>query len=128
MQARKTSPHYFSSALSWLYRGFDAVATWVTQLSWWKFFLFAILTLTAGAILQEELFSGPGEEYVSRAERDAKRGSDAAILIDESGIRFHPRSRARSGAATPEAPVAPPDASELPVPPDPPAAPAPTTH
>ncbi|QOY95881.1 histidine kinase [Massilia sp. UMI-21] len=124
MQARNTSPHFFSSVLSWLYRGFDAVATWVTQLSWWKFFLFAILTLMAGAILQEELFSGPAEEEITRAERDARRGSDAAILIDESGIRFHPRSRARGGAATgPEAPAAPPEPSGLPDAPDAPDAP-----
>lgn len=116
MQARNTSPHLFSSVLSWLYRGFDAVATWVTQLSWWKFFLFAILTLMAGAILQEELFSGPAEEDVTRAERDARRGGDAAILIDESGIRFHPRNRPRNGA-TPQEPAAPPvpaDATDAP--------------
>jgi len=117
MQARNTSPHYFSSVLSLLYRGFDAVATWVTQLSWWKFFLFAILTLTAGAILQEELFSRPAEEE-SRAERSADRRGDAAILIDESGIHFNPRSRPRGGASTvpPDAPDAPdvPDAAEAP--------------
>lgn len=130
MQARNTNPHYLSSVLSWLYRCFDAVATWVTQLSWWKFFLFAILTLTAGAILQEELFSGPAEEYVARAERDARRGGDAAILIDESGIRFHPRNRPRSAAAVPEAPV-PPEPGELPAAPavpSPPPAPAPGGH
>jgi len=124
MQARNTSPHYLSSILSWLYRGFDAVATWVTQLSWWKFFLFAILTLTAGAILQEELFSVPIEEDVARTERDARRGSDAAILIDESGIRFHPRNRPRNGVpATPEPPVAPPDAAGAPDAPEAPSAP-----
>ncbi len=125
MQARNTSPHYFSSVLSWLYRAFDAVATWVTQLSWWKFFLFAILTLMAGAILQEELFSGPAEEDVTRAEREAGRRSDAAILIDESGIRFHPRNRPKNGSATaptePSAPPVPPEAPEAP------AAPAPAT-
>jgi hypothetical protein len=127
MQARNTNPHYFSSVLSWLYRGFDAVATWVTQLSWWKFFLFAILTLTAGAILQEELFSGPAEEYVSRAERE-RRGGDAAILIDESGIRFHPRNRPRNATTPPEPPVPPdvegaPDAPEAPSVPSAPSAP-----
>jgi hypothetical protein len=131
MQARNTSPHYFSSILSWLYRGFDAVATWVTQLSWWKFFLFAILTLTAGGILQEELFSGPAEETVVRAKRDADKRGEAAILIDESGIRFNPRTRPRSGAATvPPAPGAPPDAPEAPPAPEPPAVagqPAPAT-
>ncbi|VXB16890.1 sensor histidine kinase [Massilia sp. 9I] len=121
MQARNTSPHYFSSVLSWLYRAFDAVATWVTQLSWWKFFLFAILTLMAGAILQEELFSGPAEEDVTRAEREAGRRSDAAILIDESGIRFHPRNRPKNGSGSATAPTEP---SAPPVPPEAPEAPA----
>jgi len=108
--------------LSWLYRAFDAVATWVTQLSWWKFLLFACLTLTAAGILQEELFNGPAQEEIARAERDAGRRSDASILIDESGIRFNPRTRARSGAAEPAEPAAPAE----PVPPaDPDAPPAP---
>ena len=108
--------------LSWLYRAFDAVATWVTQLSWWKFLLFACLTLTAAGILQEELFNGPAQEEIARAERDAGRRSDASILIDESGIRFNPRTRARSGAADPAEPAAPAE----PVPPaDPDAPPAP---
>ena len=125
MQARNTSQNHLSSVLSWLYRGFDAVATWVTQLSWWKFFLFAILTLTAGAILQEELFSRPAEEE-ARAERGQDRRSDAAILIDESGIHFNPRSRPRSGASTvpPEAPDAP-EAPEAPSAPETPAVPVP---
>ncbi|MGI4716760.1 MAG: sensor histidine kinase [Janthinobacterium lividum] len=136
MQARNTTQHYFSSVLSLLYRGFDAVATWVTQLSWWKFFLFAILTLTAGAILQEELFSRPAEEE-ARTERGQDRRSDAAILIDESGIHFNPRSRPRGGASTvppeppapgeaPEAPSAPsaPDAPDAPDAPPVPSAPA----
>ena len=143
MQARNTSQNHFSSVLSWLYRCFDAVATWVTQLSWWKFFLFAILTLTAGAILQEELFSRPAEEE-ARAERSQDKRSDAAILIDESGIHFNPRSRPKSGASSvppdaPEAPadptVGPPDAPSAPdAPADPavgppatPAVPAPAT-
>ena len=45
------------TAGAWLHRGFDATATWVTQLSWWKFLVFAVLTLIAGSILQDELFS-----------------------------------------------------------------------
>jgi hypothetical protein len=45
------------TAGSLLHRGFDATATWVTQLSWWKFLVFAALMLIAGSILQDELFS-----------------------------------------------------------------------
>ncbi|UVW30008.1 sensor histidine kinase [Massilia sp. H6] len=110
MQDRNTSQHYFSSILSWIFRGFDAVATWVTQLSWWKFFLFALLTLAAGAILQEELFSGPVLEEQARAERESNRRGSAAIMIDESGIRFNPRTRPRGAGGSVPPPPAPPEA------------------
>ncbi|QNA88483.1 histidine kinase [Massilia sp. Dwa41.01b] len=107
MQARSSVHHPFSGILSWLYRAFDAVATWVTQLSWWKFFLFAALLLIAGAILQEELFSD-GEAEIAAAERAARR-EQASILIDDSGIHFNPRNKPRAGApeTTPTPPVPP---------------------
>lgn len=132
MQARDTTQQYLTGILSWLYRAFDAVATWVTQLSWWKFLLFAGLTLTAAAILQEELFNGPAEEEIARSERDAGRRSEASILIDESGIRFNPRNRARGSAAgeaavpaEPADPVEPADPADPEAPARPPAPPAP---
>jgi hypothetical protein len=125
MQARSSTQQYLTGILSRLYRAFDAVATWVTQLSWWKFLLFACLTLTAAGILQEELFNGPAQEEIARAEREAGRRSEASILIDESGIRFNPRTRTRSGAAEPAeaaepvepVPPADPDTPEAPRPP-----------
>jgi hypothetical protein len=110
MQARSTTNHYFSGILSSLVRAFDAVATWVTQLSWWKFFLFAALTLIAGAILQEELFSG-GEVDTAAAERAARK-DQVSIVIDDSGIRFNPRNKPKPGA--PEAPPLPPAAPAAP--------------
>jgi hypothetical protein len=104
MEARRSTQHYLSSTFSGLYRAFDAVATWVSQLSWWKFFLFAALTLIAGTILQEELFSGPSEAEVARAER-ASRKDEPSILIDDSGIHFNPRNKARhNGVPTPPVP------------------------
>ena len=116
MQARGTTQQYFSSTLSWLYRVFDGIATWVTQLSWWKFLLFAFLTLSAAAILQEELFNGPVEEDIARAEREGGRRSDASILIDESGIHFNPRNRARPAAPTPAPRPRPAPASSASIP------------
>lgn len=119
------------TALAWLHRGFDATATWVTQLSWWKFFLFAALALIAGSILQDELFSSrPDEEVVTRERKRARPGSDTNILIDDSGIHFNPRgSKIRKdnppangsdgSPAAPELPAAP----EAAIPPEPPAAP-----
>lgn len=119
MEARQI-PQTLSNILSWLARAFDAVATWVSQLSWWKFFLFAALTLIAASILQDELFSGPSEEVVERGERGPRAGSEPTIVIDDSGIHFNPRNKPRKNGAPPPAPPAPGEPS----PPDAPAAPA----
>ncbi|HEU4850562.1 MAG TPA: histidine kinase [Telluria sp.] len=81
------------ATLAWLHRAFDAVATWVTQLSWWKFFLFAALSLIAASILQDELFSGPTEEIVVHHDRGAKTRPDTQITIDDRGIHFNPGKR-----------------------------------
>lgn len=115
--------------LVWIHRGFDATATWVTQLSWWKFFLFAALSMIAASILQDELFSsGPDEEYaqIVRDKKKNARHSDTSITIDDSGIHFNPRagkgrkeSASAEAPATPEAPEAP-AAPATPAPPEPP--------
>jgi hypothetical protein len=104
MQARSPTHQHFAGILSSLYRAFDAVATWVTQLSWWMFFLFAALMLIAGAILQDILFSGSDAD-IAAAERAARR-EQTSIVIDDSGIRFNPRNKPRP--ATPETPPHPP--------------------
>ncbi|GAB3413240.1 histidine kinase [Massilia agilis] len=105
MQARQSTPQTISSILSWLYRAFDRVATWVSQLSWWKFFLFAALTLIAAAIVQEELFSSSSDEEIVRTERHpGKKAQQPSILIDDSGIHFNPTNKSRPGE--PEAPGA----------------------
>ncbi|QJD98722.1 histidine kinase [Massilia forsythiae] len=97
MQTRHPSQQVVSNTLAGLQRSFDAVATWVTQLSWWKFLLFAALMLVAGQILQDELFSG-GEEDIVRTERGGRR-DEPAITIDDSGIHINQRGRTR-GAGT----------------------------
>ena len=96
MPSSRANHQALSNTLSSLYRAFDAVATWVTQLSWWKFLLFAALLLTAGYIVQQELFSG-GEEDMVRTER-ASRRDEPSITIDDNGIHLNPRGRNRSGA------------------------------
>ena len=96
-------PQLLKVVLTWLQHAFDATTTWVTQLSWWKFFLFAALALIAGSILQDELFSsGPDEEIVSKSSKRANRGGESNILIDDTGIRFNPRnSKAKRTTETP---------------------------
>lgn len=112
---------------AWLHRGFDATATWVTQLSWWKFLMFAALTLIAGSILQEELFSSnPDEEVVMKAtKRSNKKNGETNILIDDSGIHFNPRGKLHSDGAQTQEPAAPPATPAKPAKPAKPAAPAP---
>ncbi|MGZ8295286.1 MAG: sensor histidine kinase, partial [Telluria sp.] len=110
MPARSPLPHSLTNALTGLHRAFDATATWVTQLSWWKFFLFAALSLIAATIVQDELFSGGGEVVtVSSDSTPRKRdASDAHIVIDDTGIRFNPRKNKR--VPEPPVPPAPPEA------------------
>lgn len=123
-------PQLLKVILTWLQHAFDATTTWVTQLSWWKFFLFAALALIAGSILQDELFSsGPDEEIVSKSSKRANRGGETNILIDDTGIRFNPRnSKAKRTTEAPSEAVddtsGEHDKTVPPEPPEPPAAPA----
>lgn len=80
-----------------LARAFDTTATWVTQLSWWKFFLFAMLVLAAGAITQETLFTsnkvnvsghGPSSKPASGHSKLVNNG-ESRITIDSTGIHIH---------------------------------------
>ena len=127
-------PELLKTILAWLQRAFDATTTWVTQLSWWKFFLFAALALIAGSILQDELFSSsPDEEVVIKShKRSSKSSGETNILIDDTGIHFNPRNNKNRRSSATDAASEPADAAEAdaqakavpPEPPEPPAAPA----
>ncbi|NRR32742.1 histidine kinase [Oxalobacteraceae bacterium] len=131
MSALPKTQETLKTSAAWLHRCFDTTATWVTQLSWWKFFLFAALTLIAGSILQDELFSsGPDEEVVVNTNKRPKKNGETNILIDDSGIHFNPRGskarKEREAGASVEAPEAPeaPESPEAPEAPEHPAKPA----
>ncbi|MYM84885.1 sensor histidine kinase [Duganella sp. FT50W] len=116
---------------SLLHNGFDAIVTWVTQLSWWKFLVFALLMLAAGSILQDELFSGnPIQEQVEHDRTNKRKGNDTNIRIDDSGIHFSQRGKIRNknteenGQAAPATEPEAPEAPEAPAAPATPAAPA----
>jgi hypothetical protein len=80
------------TVLAWLHRAFDATTSWVTQLSWWKFFLFAALSMIAASILQDELFSPSREEEMAMRSHKRSKTADPNITIDDSGIHFNPRA------------------------------------
>ena len=66
---------YLSLILRWLASALDRLTTWASQLSWWKFFLFAILLLVGGKILEEALFSSSENVVVVKKN---KRGDKPA--------------------------------------------------
>jgi signal transduction histidine kinase len=112
MPERSPLQTQLAATLVRLHRGFDATATWVTQLSWWKFFLFAAVAWIAANILQNELFSGSGDKEVVRTERGHKqKKADPSIAFDESGIQFYPGKPVHPAqpAMPPEPPVPPPE-------------------
>jgi hypothetical protein len=90
-----------TTSLHWLSRAFDKTATWVTKLSWWKFFLFAMVAMTLGGILQENLFTAEENIIVSKkhAAKKGKQITDANtnIEIDSTGIHFRKNSDEKNG-------------------------------
>ena len=97
-------------ALESLKQAFDLTATWVTQLSWWKFFLFSVLVMIAGGIIQEALFSGKSEfveidnkKSANRAQTHADKlakslsDDDTTFRVDHSGIHITTKKPGTAG-------------------------------
>ena len=55
---------FAQSATARLIRAFDVTAVWVTEISWKKFFLVALLMIVAGALIQDVLFGSTSEPSV----------------------------------------------------------------
>ncbi|MFZ6873028.1 sensor histidine kinase [Undibacterium sp. Di27W] len=145
-----TIKQLIAALMAWLSKSFDKTATWVTQLSWWKFFLFAIIAIVAGSMLQDLLFtaeenvvitrnSSPGKAKKTskitdgetnieiddtglRIHKNNAEGRGKQIEIDESGIHVRTDGKTAATAATaPPVPPAEPNATgEVPTPPKPP--------
>ncbi|MFZ6772913.1 sensor histidine kinase [Undibacterium sp. SXout7W] len=93
-----------SDLIFWLNKFFDKTAAWVTRLSWWKFFLFAILTMLAGAILQDMLFTAEESVVVTKKNslKKTKKNNPASdentnIEIDNTGIRIRKNNTGNKG-------------------------------
>ncbi len=95
--------------LTWLGIAFDRTATWVGKLSWWKFFLFAILLLASADIIQDTFFSPSDSTPAKRSADLAKRknsdhekkqsskSDDKKIEIDNTGIRIKAPEKVNAG-------------------------------
>lgn len=110
-------------------RVFDATATWVTRLSWWKFFLFAILALIAAGIVQDILFSSDQQTVVIHKNKHAKKtdalgktysDGETNVQIDSTGIHITKRKPGAGSvdknSAAPSTPT-PPTTPATPTPP-----------
>lgn len=99
---------FANQILSGLSIAFDKTATWVGKLSWWKFFLFAILLFISGDIIQDAL--SPNDTSSSQhksvpkkrasAEESARRTiktDEANFEIDNTGIRIKKPEHMSSG-------------------------------
>ena len=117
----------FSSACV---RAFHGYANWLVGISWWRFFLLALLLLIASGILSSiPPFSWHLTERVVMPKvathKKTPPAADAAkqgyeITINEHGVRIAPRAAsAASGAASMPEIAAPPEATP-PAPPTPP--------
>ncbi|MBY0573554.1 MAG: histidine kinase [Undibacterium sp.] len=74
---------------------FDRTATWVSKLSWWKFFLFAVLLMVSADILQKTFSSSDNfntqktRQVVSAKQQKqaaSAKNKDPKIEIDDTGI------------------------------------------
>nr|WP_314857984.1 histidine kinase [uncultured Undibacterium sp.] len=97
-QTIETSKVVLTNTLIWLSRAFDKTATWVSKLSWWKFFLFAILLLASADIIQNTFFSTEETKQAKKVSNTPKKtistqdsstsNNDPKIEIDNTGIRI----------------------------------------
>ncbi|MCH8619065.1 histidine kinase [Undibacterium sp. TS12] len=94
-----TLKHWLTIFLAWLSKSFDKTAAWVTKLSWWKFFLFAMLTITAGSMLQSMLFTSEENVIITKSKPGSKAkktskvtDGDTSIEIDNTGLHIRKNS------------------------------------
>lgn len=151
--AIQTIKELITAFLHWLSKAFDKTAAWVTTLSWWKFFLFALIMMIAGSIFQDNILNSDDGVIVTN-KKAAKKASktksindgDTNIEIDGTGIHIRKNKTDGGGkqieidengirvlkegsSSTPPAPSAvpaqpePPNASNPTSPPSPPAMP-----
>ena len=77
------------SIFAYVSRIFDRVTTWVIELSWWKFTLFAILMMTAVGILEHSSESDPAVHVTVKINKNdskiPKSPTNEGIQIDHNG-------------------------------------------
>ena len=109
--------NFFDSTVTVLRHFFEQVTKWVTDISWTKFFLFAVVVMVIGGITQDMIFSESDEKIVvSKSGHPAadkmKSDRDTEIEINNSGI--HIRKNKNTVAPTAPELQSQPDSASLP--------------
>lgn len=103
---------FLDSAIATIKRFLEQLTDWVTEISWMKFTLFAIVVMLIGAITQDNLLSSDEKIVVSKKPSSGHEkvysDRDTDIEINNSGIHI----RKNHGLPTPAAPPEPPKLNE----------------
>lgn len=82
-KTQETLKFVLRSTLAWLNVAFDKTATWVSKLSWWKFFLFAVLLLASADIIQSTFFSSEETKKIRKVQKRNLDTSTSSVTIDD---------------------------------------------
>ena len=116
----------FAALLAWLRLTFDRLATWATQMPWWKFIIVTILIMMAGGILQDTLFP-PQTKYVAIKKNSHGHGKSKTIVDRDTNIRIDSNGITITKNAAADAAKPAPGADNAAIPSEPPVPPAPPT-
>ncbi len=86
---------FVKNALRWASLAFDKTATWVTRLSWWKFFCFAVAASVIGTFVEKMLFTTEQNVISTQSAKSSKRiiDGDTSINIDDTGIHIQKNNK-----------------------------------
>lgn len=98
---------FLDSVVTVLKHFFEHVTKWVTEISWMKFFIFAMVVMIIGAITNDTIFKDEEQVVIGKATHSSSDKSyadrDTDIEINSSGIHI----RKNKNLTPPAAPVAP---------------------
>lgn len=87
--------------LDWLNYAFDRIADWVTQQTWKRLGIYAIVALIAGGILQDTLFSGGSDEFtITEPKKRVSKVDSVRLEVNKDGIKVTPNEEASSNSST----------------------------
>lgn len=86
--------------LDWLNYAFDRIADWVTQQSWKRLGVYAIVALIAGGILQDTLFSSGSDEFtITEPKKKLNKDHGPHVEINKYGVKIRPHAEPEASSS-----------------------------